>query len=405
MQKPDKNSPSAEWIRSLRARYPVEAEIDHVLTRKMERRSGPGFSPIPLEELTRRVESLLHAKLGKQPYKFGDARWMTGGSSKLQMAFTLEWDRPGVGREKTKMVLRMEPAESIIETSRLREFQLIKAFDGIVPVPPLFWCDAEAEFLPYPALIYGFAEGIAKPTKTRPNSSRNTTSGVGVWFPPELRTDLARQFVDCLAKIHTRDHRDAGLTAFDVPQLGTTQCAEWGINLWDRIWEEDADEEIPLLRLASGWLRRNMPTLDRHSIIHCDYRTGNFLFTEHDARITALLDWELGLIGDRHQDLAWSTSHMFGGLDDDYKTFLIGGMIPESKFIEDYERESGLKVNPKTLHWYKVYNNYSLAVMTIGTCYRIARNGKTHQDVLVTSLIGTGHIFLNQMMEQIEEGL
>jgi aminoglycoside phosphotransferase (APT) family kinase protein len=159
------------------------------------------------------------------------------------------------------------------------------------------------------------------------------------------------------------------------------------------------------LRLASGWLRRNMPTLDRHSIIHCDYRTGNFLFTEHDARITALLDWELGLIGDRHQDLAWSTSHMFGGLDDDYKTFLIGGMIPESKFIEDYERESGLKVNPKTLHWYKVYNNYSLAVMTIGTCYRIARNGKTHQDVLVTSLIGTGHIFLNQMMEQIEEGL
>lgn len=401
----DKNDPSKEWIHSLRKRYPIEPELDRVLTRKLKRRSGPGFSPVSLDVLLAGVGVLLRARLGEQPFQLSNARWMSGGSSKLQMAFTLDWDRPGVGREKTKMVLRMEPAESIIETSRLREYQLIKAFEGIVPVPPLFWIDANAEFFPYPALIYGFALGVNRPTQSRPNSSRNNTSGVGIWVPPELRERLGAEFVSCLAKIHTRDYQSADLSAFNVPEVGTSQCAEWGLNLWDRVWEEDCDEDIPLMRLVSGWLRRNMPVLDKPSILHCDYRIGNFLFDEGDGKITAWLDWELGCIGDRHQDVAWSTSMVFGGLDDDGETFLIGGMMSEPQFIENYEKSSGFRINPKTLHWYKIFNNYCIAVMTIGTCYRIASNGKTHQDVLVASLIGAGYATLNQLVQQIEEVL
>ena len=139
----DKNRPSPAWIAALRKRFPTETEIDRVLTRKMERRDGPGFSPLPLDTLVKGVDSLLRAEL-KDPYEIVDARWLSGGASKLQMAFTLDWNRPGVGRERTPMVLRMEPAESIVETSRLREFQLIRAFEGTVPVPPVYWCDSEA---------------------------------------------------------------------------------------------------------------------------------------------------------------------------------------------------------------------------------------------------------------------
>lgn len=402
MPHPDKNRPSAAWIRSLRERYPTEREIDRLLTRKLERREGPGFTPVPLAEIFSAVQALLRERLGHQDFKLSDARWLSGGSSKLQMAFSLAWDRPGIGHEKTAMVLRMEPAESIIETSRIREYQLIKAFDGRVPVPPLFWCDADAEFLPYPALIYGFADGVTKPSAVRPDSGRNETSGVGIWLPRELRKQLAPQFIRHLATIHTQDHRTAELSAFDVPTLGT-QCAEWGLNWWDRVWEEDSDEDVPLLRLASGWLRRNMPHLDHHSIVHSDYRVGNFLFTEHDARITAWLDWELGRIGDRHQDLAWTTSRPFGGFDDDGKTFLVSGLMPEDEFLDAYQQASGLSVDARSLHWYKIYNNYSLAVMTLGTSYRIARNGKTHQDVLVTTVMGIGSLILDQMREQIEE--
>lgn len=394
----DKDRPSPAWIAALRSRYRTETEIDRVLTRRMQRRAGPGYSPLPLDTLVRGVESLLRSRIGDD-FRVAQARWLSGGASKLQMAFNLSWDRPGVGREETPMVLRMEPAESIVETSRLREFQLIKAFQGVVPVPPVFWCDAGGEHLPYPALVYGFASGV-----TKPSAAASGVSGLGTHLPPPLRTELAPQFVEHLARIHTFDHAAADLSAFEAPQTGTTQCAEWGVNWWERVWEEDSDEDIPLMRVCAGWLRRNMPVLDRAGIVHADYRLGNFLFTEEDGRISAWLDWELGRIGDRHQDLAWTTSRAFGHLAEDGRTFLTCGLMPETQFLEAYEQASGLKVNPRTVHWYKVYNDYMMATLLLATGYRIAHGGKTHQDVLVTWLMGIGYMLLEEMRALIEEG-
>jgi len=147
----DKNKPSAQWIEHLRERYPTEKEIDRILTRRLHRRSGPGYSPLALQTLVEGVRGLIQARHG-EPFEILEPRWLSGGASKLQMAFVLDWHRPEVGRERTRMVLRMEPAESIVETSRLREFQLLLAVRHTVPVPPVFWCDDHGEFLPYPAL-------------------------------------------------------------------------------------------------------------------------------------------------------------------------------------------------------------------------------------------------------------
>ena len=227
-------------------------------------------------------------------------------------------------------------------------------------------------------------------------------TGLGTHLPAELRERLAPQFVHQLADIHTFDYRDAGLTAFEVPPSGDTQCAEWGINWWERVWEEDSDEDIPLMRLAACWLRQELPVLDQPVVVHSDYRLGNFLFTEADVRISAWLDWELGRIGDRHQDIAWTTSRAFGHLAEDGKTFLTGGLLPEAAFLDAYQKASGLEVNPKTVHWYKVYNDYMMATLLFATGFRIARNGKTHQDVLVTWLMGIGYMLLEEMRSLIE---
>lgn len=398
MQEIDKDRPSAQWIATLRQRYTVEREIDHILTRKLERRSGPGFTPIALPDLLASLAALLRQEIGDD-FLIEDARWLSGGASKLQMAFTLAWQRPGLGFERTAMVLRMEPSESIVETSRLREFQLLKAFDGVVPVPPVFWCDADASHLPYPALVYGFAPGV-----TKPSTAVSGVSGLGTRLPEDVRAALAPQFVEHLARIHRHEHGGAGLSAFEVPAVGSTECAQWGLDWWERVWEEDCDEDSPMMRIAAAWLRRNMPVLDRASIVHSDYRVGNFLYTEHDMRISAWLDWELGRIGDRHQDLAWATSRAFGSIDEDGATFLVCGLMPEAAFLAAYQQESGLTVDPATMHWYKVYNSYSIAILTLATGYRIARNGKTHQDVLVTWLIGISSMILDEIRTLIEQG-
>jgi aminoglycoside phosphotransferase (APT) family kinase protein len=295
------------------------------------------------------------------------------------------------------MVTRMEPAESIVETSRLREFQLIRAVQSTIPVPPVYWCDAQGEHLPYPALVYGFANGVAKPT-----AATSGVSGLGTKLPESVRRQLAPQFVDCLARIHNMDFSGADLSAFDVPEPGT-QCALWGVNWWERVWEEDHDEDVPLVRLTAAWLRRNLPVLDKPTLVHSDYRIGNVLFTEPDYRISAWLDWELGRIGDPHQDLAWTTSPAFG-VRDEKEGLLICGLMPEGEFFEAYERASGRSVNRKTLHWYKVFNAFSIVVLTLATGWRIARNGKTHQDVLVSWLNGISPMVMDDMRALVEQG-
>lgn len=396
MQLIDKNRPSAEWIESLRRRYPIEPQVDRLLVRKLLLRGGPGYHSIGIDRLVEGVKSLLAARIGAE-FRLENARWLSGGASKLQMAFDLEWNDPAVGRSRSQMVLRMEPAESIVATSRLREFQLIQAMAGKVPVPRVYWCDEEGDHLPYPALIYGFSQGVTKPSNTS-----SGVSGTGIQLTPEIRDRLAPQFVSHLAAIHSVDYRSVDLSAFTPPQPGR-QCAEWSVSWWERVWEEDGDEEIPLLRLAAAWLRRHMPDLDDPVVVHSDYRLGNFLFTEDDLRISAILDWELGRIGDRHQDIAWTTSHSFGGVDEK-GNFLVCGMMPEPAFYEAYERAAGVAINRQTVRWYQIYNNFSLAILLVGSGYRVAINGKTHQDVLVAWLSGLASVVLDQMREQIEEG-
>ena len=393
----DKNNPSPEWIEELRRRFPCEKEIDRILTNKMRRRSGPGFSPIALETLVKGAESLIRADY-HGPLEISNARWLSGGASKLQVAFSLTWNRPGVGDETTAMVLRMEPAESIVETSRLREYQLIKAFDGIVPVPPVFGVDNEGKHLPYPAMIYGFAPGVAKPS-----NATSKTTGMGTYIASEWRSKLGPQFVDYLARIHTRDIASAGLTAFDPPQPGTL-CQELALNMWERIWEEDSDEDIPLLRLANVWLRENAPPCAKPVISHCDYRMGNFLFTEHDAKITAILDWEMARIGDHHHDLAWTSAHSYGHYAEDGKTFLVGGFMSEPEFFDAYQKASGHTIDPKVLYYYKVYIGYVQGVISVSTTYRIARNGKTHQDVLQAWIMGYGSKMMDDLRVLLEQG-
>ncbi len=395
----DKNRPSAEWISHLRQKFPCEPTVDRVLVRKLQRRAGPPFKQIPLETLVKAMRAFLGAQL-KDSFEIANPRWLTGGASKVHMAFELTWNLEGVGRTTRSMVLRMEPAESTAEASRLREYQIIKAFDGIVPVPEVYWVDEDGKYFPYPAIVCGFIKGVTKPT----NLPHDLSAGLGTNFGPALRPILGAQFVDCLVKIHTRDWRQADLSTMEAPALGT-QAAEWQLNWWERIWEEDVHEDIPLMRLTMAWLREHMPKTERISILHGDYRTGNFLYTEHDNKISAILDWELGHLGDRHEDLAYAAMPIFGHHIDDGKTFLVGGFMPAQEFYAAYEKASGLSVNPEALNYYTILNIYKLVAITLATMYRIAVCGKTHHDVLMCWMLGVSYPMVELLRVKMEEVL
>lgn len=313
------------------------------------------------------------------------------------MLFTLHWAPDGHHIQSNKMVLRMDPAAAVTETCRLREFQLLQVFRNSLPVPEPYWVDPKAEYLPYPALIYGFAEGVTKPSSTLSN-----VTGLGTNLGPALRTELAPSFISHLVKIHGHNIFDPGLSAFDIPD-NARQAALWAVNWWQRVWEEDCHQELPLMRLASSWMRMNLPACEQLSIVHCDFRTGNFLFDEQSATITAWLDWELGHIGDRHEDLAWSMSRAFGHYAEDGKTFLSCGLMPEPEFIARYQQVSGVHINLETLHFYRILSAYKAIAIVLGAGYRNARNSKSHQDVLLVWLTGLASPLLDELAKLLSE--
>lgn len=393
----DKDRPTPEWIECLSRRFPVEREIDRVLRRKLELRPGASFGGASLERLVEGVRALI-ATYHSDDFSIVDPHWLTGGASKLQMAFTLDWTPLGGSPSLTRLVLRMEPAASVCETSRLREHQMLSLFEGVVPVPKAYWVDPDGAFLPYPALVYGFSEGVTKPSRSTSN-----VTGLGTNLGPDLRERLMPLFLSQLALIHKAPIDHPILTAFDKPDT-PYRAAEWALNWWERVWEEDAGEDIPLMRFAAGWMRQNLPKADRHSIIHADYRTGNFLFDEEEARITAWLDWELAHIGDRHEDLAWTMSPAFGHYSES-GDFLTCGLLPETEFLAHYEGVTGVPVIPETLHFYRVLSAYKAIVIVLGAGFRNARNGKSHQDVLLVWLMGLAFPLLEELRSRLEEAI
>lgn len=384
-----RSAPTPEFIESIRTRFVTEAEIDRVLTRKMQQRSGPGFEPLSLETVVEGVRGLIASELD-EPFAIHDPRWLHGGASKIQVAFDLEW-RGGEGGapRRTPMALRMQPPESIVETSRRREFEVIQAMEGVVPVPHCHWMDAEGEHLPYPAIIYGFIEGVTRPTR----APAANVSGIGTNFGPDLRPVLADQFVGALARIHRPGPAQmARLTSFDAAETGTTATMIRQLNWWRRVWEEDRPCDLPLVNVAYRWLVENAVPLDHVSIVHGDFRAGNFLYSEESNRITAWLDWELALLGDRHQDLCWATGAHFGHYSEDGSRFLACGLLPPDELFERYEQVSGLPVDPVRLRYFRVFNDFMSTVHMLASAARVAALGKTHQDVTVAwlSMIGNG---------------
>lgn len=396
----DRDRPSAALIEALRNRFPTEREIDKVLTRKMERRAGPPFPDMSLESVTRCLAAFLKKHI-EGPFEITGQRWFSGGASKIQMGLDLHWTPPGADRTCTPLVVRMDPAEGMNATSRLREYELLKAVAGHVPVPRVYWVDSEAQWFPEPALIYAFSEGVTKPRLIR----NEQIAGTGLNFGSELRARLAPQFIGHLATIHSFGFTQADLGSFDAPTVDTTQSALWQLNRARRVWEEDRGEDLAFVEVAANWLERNAPKLDKVSVIHGDYRSGNFLFREESGEVTAILDWERSHLGDRHRDLAWAIAYPFGHLAEDGKTFLASGLLPTDAFLEMYEKASGMRIDPVRLRYYTMFNCYQLMVSTMATANRVAKLGKSHQDIILAWSGAAGYSFAEPLRRALEEVL
>jgi aminoglycoside phosphotransferase (APT) family kinase protein len=389
-----RDEPTPEFLDELRRVHPTEPEIDRVLTRKMQHRAGPPYRRPALADMAKWLDRFLRDQLPGERFEVSDLHWFTGGVSKIQIGFTLT--RPGSPGEH--LVVRMDPSEGSNATSRAREFELLEVVRDTVPVPRTHFLDPDGSWFPEPALVYDFVAGVTKPRAT----STGRISGLGTNFG-DMREVLAPQYLEHLSRLHTMDLSGRTFRSLAVPEVGTTQAALWSLHHALRCWEEDRGEDSPLLEVAANWLLDNVPELDHLSLVHGDFRSGNFLFDERTGRINAWLDWERGLLGDRHRDLAWITLPTMGHLDAAGR-YWVCGLVPLDDFARQYTEISGLSVDPAKLRWYQVLCCFSIVVSTMASTYRIARLGKSHQDILLTRVEGMVPVISRQLIALIQEG-
>lgn len=362
----------------------IEPGIRAVLDRRAARKGPEPYRPRTVESV---VDSLTGFLAVHAPgASIRDVRRLGGGASKEQFSFHIGDGHSMAGR----YVLRMEPIQSISESDRGREFEVLRAFEGIVPAPIPVWLDAEGTELGQPAAIMRFVGGV-----TKPSENVGGVTGLGTILGERLRGLIGPQFIDHLATIHAFDWRTSPLAGFQVPAADPRQAALWQVNWWSRVWREDRIQSIPAAALAERWMRRNLPAAQEIVLVHGDYRTGNYLFDESDGRITAILDWELCHLGDYHEDLAWGLQRLFGSVEQGRQ--LMSGLFEREDFIARYEAASGRIVNRETLRFYEVFVAYKCLVICIATGIKAARDRHNHQDALLTWLAPIGHIFTDEL--------
>ena len=126
-----------------------------------------------------------------------------------------------------------------------------------------------------------------------------------------------------------------------------------------------------IVRAAIRRLRRHPPPpAQKLSVVHGDYRTGNFLH-DGNGRIVALLDWEMAHIGDPLEDLGWAIEPLWSYRETDR----VSGMVPRETAIALWEKASGLKVDPAAFAWWELFASVKGAAIWISSAKEYRAGG------------------------------
>lgn len=170
----------------------------------------------------------------------------------------------------------------------LRQARMIRALGPtLVPVPEVLWEDAgEPPDVP-PLFVMSSVEG----TSVEPLFDLKVDAGLPVMA--QRQRNAART----MAELHRVEIRS--LMVGDVPVTGP----EDEVDRWSRTLETVDTVLVVGWEQVSEALRASVPAPLPPAVVHGDFRLGNLLAV--DARITAVVDWEIWSIGDPRIDVGW----------------------------------------------------------------------------------------------------
>jgi aminoglycoside phosphotransferase (APT) family kinase protein len=196
-----------------------------------------------------------------------------------------------IGTRERGYVLRRKPPGPLRPTAHAidREFRVLKALEHTAtPIPrPHLYCE-DSEVIGSEFYIVDAVDGPVHWSSELPGAT------------PEYRGAYYRDLIATLGGLHALDWRALGLEDFGR----SSGYAERNLNRWYKTYCETKDIEIADMDRVAGMLRERLPEDEPITLVHGDYGNHNVIAAPDEARVAAILDWEMSTIGNPLVDLA-----------------------------------------------------------------------------------------------------
>lgn len=333
-------------------------------------------SPGAAENLVARLQRILEANLeGARDIQIDNLAPITAGNARQAWEFDVRWLDGGEERKVSCVMLRKAEAGQL-ETDLAREFRIVAALWGSgVPVARALWMDSEGRWLERPSFIM---EKVAGATDffalLKPEAAERSRA-------------IAQQLATIAARLHTLDWRKLGVDF--LPATTPETAAAQQISYWESLFLKHRMEPHPVMVAAFIWLKEHQPIARRISIVHGDFRFGNFLYEED--RINAMLDWEMVHLGDPVEDIAWAYRSLWGPQ----------AFLSLDEFVSRYTELSGISVDPDTLRFYRLLGEVKHSIISL-TGARSFMDGRT-RNLFLADRASTITSYLMQFLDWLPE--
>ena len=259
-----------------------------------------------------------------------------------------------------RYVLRKKPPGELLPSAHAvdREFKIMQALgETDVAVAKAYVLCEDESIIGQAFYIMEFVLGRVVRDMSLPDSN------------PAERMALYDSMNDVLARLHKVDYESVGLG--DFGRVGGYMSRQ--VSRWTKQYRASQTDDLPSMDALIKWLPDNIPDDSETTIAHGDFRMENLIFHPTEPRVLAVVDWELGTLGNPLSDLAYNCLpyHMPDPnrgdiIDIDFKNY---GIPTESEYIDAYCRRTG-RDGIDNWSFYLVLSLFRLAAIVQGVYYR-----------------------------------